>query len=221
MIKEFVLLTKSKKFGAYCIAGIDLLTNEWIRIVTPNGGAIEKKDTCYENGEEAQILDIIEVECSGRDRVPFQPENYVIKSKSKWVKKGKASVQLLRQKAGDDEENKDKVFYNTSHLISADSINKVEQSRLYSLMIIKIHNPYLILNKDNGGSIPKGKLSFYYKGERYNYFRITDTDYLESCPNQDYMGTMSGYYYVVVSLGEKFPHDNCHYKLVAKIFKCC
>ena len=34
MDKEIVLLTKSKKRGNYCIAGVDRKTGEWIRIIS-------------------------------------------------------------------------------------------------------------------------------------------------------------------------------------------
>ncbi|GAB1475496.1 hypothetical protein MASR2M70_03280 [Bacillota bacterium] len=218
MKKEIVLLTKSKKFGAYCIAGIDVLTNQWIRIVASGGGAIKKIDACYENGDEAEILDIIEVEITGEDNIAFQPENYIMKARSKWIKKGSASFDVIYQKAAKDANSNEKVFYDLAYQIPGDFLKCLNRSEVYSLMIIKIHNPYLILNKDNEGSIPKGKLSFYYKGEHYNYFRITDTDFLKSWQNQDHMCSLYGDYYIVISLGEESPHDGRHYKLIAKIF---
>lgn len=218
MKKEFVLLTKSKKHAAYCVAGVDLTTNAWIRIVTPHGGAIDKKDAFYDNGTEVEILDVIEVECIGADNIPFQPENYMIKPKAKWIRKGREDKELLHEKAANDARIREKVFYDTNHYIPCDSLHTLEYNELYSLMIIKIHNPYLILNRDNNDDIPTGKLTFHFKGERYNYFRITDTDFLRAWENQDHMGPMNGDYYIVISLGEEY--NGCHYKLIAKVFEC-
>lgn len=80
MSKEIVILAKSFKRGGYCIAGIDTTTGEWIRPISndiSNEGAVPVADIIYTDGNQVEILDIVEIEISSHKPTESQPENYI------------------------------------------------------------------------------------------------------------------------------------------------
>lgn len=89
MVKEIIILTKSRKYGGYCIAGIDRLSGEWIRMVA-NTDCIrdELRDNHirYEDGKFADIFDVVQVELLDHTPNYFQPENYLINASKRWKK---------------------------------------------------------------------------------------------------------------------------------------
>ena len=75
MIVRMVVLTKSSKFGEYCVAGINYDTGKWVRLVSTDEtthGAITLEDLHLKN--ELEKLD------------PLQPEqvimSFVLQSRS-------------------------------------------------------------------------------------------------------------------------------------------
>ena len=52
MIKQICILTKSYKHGGYCVAGIDVNNNEWIRLVNSDNPANDeiRKEQMFLNG---------------------------------------------------------------------------------------------------------------------------------------------------------------------------
>ena len=60
-----VILAASKKYSNYCIAGIDVDTGEWIRLISDEDSiehAVRKQDMKYADGSYASVLDTIKVE---------------------------------------------------------------------------------------------------------------------------------------------------------------
>ncbi|MBK5252850.1 MAG: hypothetical protein JJE03_00005 [Peptostreptococcaceae bacterium] len=60
MERTLIILTKSRKYYGYCIAGKDLETGEWIRIIDNDmdkHNSIQKKDCFYTNGGFIKLLD--------------------------------------------------------------------------------------------------------------------------------------------------------------------
>lgn len=52
MKREVAILTKSSKFGGFCVAGVDINTGEWVRFVSNDErthGALSVFDITYEN----------------------------------------------------------------------------------------------------------------------------------------------------------------------------
>ena len=73
MKKQICILTKSLKDCDYCVAGIDIITGKWIRLVTSkDGGAFPKEILDNKHYNE---LNVLEVEV--KDQVPYhvQTEN--------------------------------------------------------------------------------------------------------------------------------------------------
>lgn len=64
MKKNIIILTKSDKRAGYCVAGIDEMTGEWIRIVSSNEAtehAVPLEDMVCDNGELIDIYDVVEI----------------------------------------------------------------------------------------------------------------------------------------------------------------
>ena len=84
MEKNIVILSKSKKYKNYCVAGKDMKTREWIRLISENDGihnAIEPSDLIYNDNTEANLLDIVQVtlkDIEEKNKNIYQPENYIL-----------------------------------------------------------------------------------------------------------------------------------------------
>lgn len=217
MGKEIILLAESKKYNNLCIAGIDRSTGDWIRIVSHDSGvshAVKVEDAIYEDGSVPELLDIVEIECNGCQFNYYQLENYVYDPGYYWSKIGRATIKDVLKIH--PLEHKDFIFHNTDKRVHKDYLLELNDKEKYSLMLIrptriKVHVRQWPNRKDV-------TMSFDYRGNRYSYLSITDIDheqrYLAWEPN-DYSlrdGTL-----LVISLGECYKRDNCHYKLIATI----
>lgn len=86
MKKQICILTKSLKDHDYCVAGIDITSGKWIRLVTTkDGGAFPKEMLDDKHFEE---LNLLEVEV--KQNIPFhvQIENWLIDEKAEIKKIG-------------------------------------------------------------------------------------------------------------------------------------
>jgi len=217
MKKRIILLTKSRKKGGYCTAGIDIESGEWIRIVSDGQGCISDEmldeHLRYDNGGMAQILDIIEVECTGYNPNYYQPENYVFDSSTKMHKIGNTTIDKVLKIH--PFENRNTIFYDTSYSISGNFVKEIDSNDKYSLILIKVTNPQVDVKTWEEGN-KSVTLNFLYNLKFYKYFRITDG--FESIYKRklDNIYILPGDYALVISLGELW--DNKHYKLVSKIF---
>jgi len=217
--KEIILLAESKKYKNLCIAGVDTSTGEWVRIVSQDSSvshAVKIEDAIYEDGSVPKLLDIIEIECMGRKLNYYQVENYVYNPDYYWSKTGQATIKDVLKIH--PLENKDYIFYNTDKRVHKDYLLGLSDKVKYSLMLIaptniKVHVRQWANRKDV-------TMSFDYRGLRYNYLSITDIDYeqryLALEPN-DY--TLKNGTLLVLSLGDCYKKDNCHYKLVVTIIE--
>jgi len=80
----FVCLANSTKLGGRCVAGIKTDGTGWVRPVSegPTGTLLPSHYT-LDNGREADLLDVVEVEVTHHRPEPHQPENWVI-AKRQW-----------------------------------------------------------------------------------------------------------------------------------------
>lgn len=95
---ELAVLTKSSKFSGYCVAGIDYESGKWIRLVTEDSeshGAVGAEDLTYENGEECQILDVVNVPITGIGQDILQPENVLMDTSKHLRLSGKLRLKMF------------------------------------------------------------------------------------------------------------------------------
>ncbi len=216
MIREMVLLTKSKKMGNYCISGVDAKTGEWVRIVSEDDkiqNAISPDDIKYKDSSMPEIMDVVQIECKGANPTIHQPENYVMDNGYYWGKKGTVNMEELLKIH--PVEKKQFLFYDVDKSIDATLLNNINEEDRYSLTLICPEDVCVHVNQ-----WPEGKkvtMSFKYTNRQYRYIRITDTEF-----ETEYLEYPVGNYrlnekiYLVISLGDRHT-DGKHYKLIAKV----
>lgn len=224
MKKRMVILTKSDKHCAYCVAGRDIDTGEWLRLV--NGqGVITSKDLMTKENYECKELDIVEVECFDLEsEIEHQPENVLIHPESYIKKIGQMTWGEVISKWGLEKSNT--VLGIRQPEDGSPSIEISRRLEYYekhnikhkSLAMIKANNLNFKFNEYNGEPKRHSKVYFEYhnnSGETLCY-KLTATD--PNFPN-DYSidGLHLDNAYIIVSLGEIFKEDGRVYLLAAKI----
>ena len=222
MVKKIVLLTKSRKHGGYCTAGVDVETGEWVRIVSSGydktTDEIDEDELTYLDGTKAECLDVIQIECVGWRPNYYQPENYVMNRTKKWIKLGEATIDNVL--AIHPFEEKQYLFFNSSYRVEDEILQNIEDDLKSSLSMIKIDNPIIIVSTKPWAQDEKSvTVKFWYNGNLYSYIRTTDDEFFGEyydCEDGEYH--LSGSYIAIISLGELYERDNNHYKLIAKVF---
>ncbi len=91
MKKQIILLATSRKYGKYCVAGLDTGNGKLVRLITNDSGshyAIDQKQMTYMDGTVARKLDLTEIELSDRSVSYFQNEKFIILNGIPWLKLG-------------------------------------------------------------------------------------------------------------------------------------
>lgn len=220
MKKTIILLTKSKKFGGYCTSGIDTETGSWIRIVSDgvgcNGDEITDSQLICENGEKAEIFDILEVECNSYRPTYFQLENFEKNRNIALKKVGRSNLRHVL--ALHPYEKKDYIFFNDSYKVDDFYIKQLLCEPKYSLMLIKVTDLRVEVKTWEQGK--KGvTFSFSYNNVFYRYIRSTCGFEQQYFNYNDGIYNIPGIFTLVMSLGETFSIDSSHYKLIANVFQ--
>lgn len=142
MRKEIILLAASRKHKNLCIAGIDTITGEWIRIVSEDSTisyAVNIGDIIDKDGRVPGIFDIVSIECGERLQNYYQSENFIYKPGSSWKSVGRATLKDVMKIHSI--ENSPYLFYNTDNKVHRDDILALGNTE-HSLKLIK---PLLIL----------------------------------------------------------------------------
>ncbi len=171
MKKLIVILAKSAKYSDYCVAGIELATNKWIRPISRNEetqDAVPVAALTYADNTEAQILDIVQIDFEDtRVENEIQPENYFFAADT-WQKFGRWTLADFEKFCGFD--STDFIFYDTSRRIEPSNLNLVKRRK--SLMILPIENISVKTNLLDGQI--KFRADFNYNGVRYENFSVGD-----------------------------------------------
>lgn len=202
-----VVLTKSSKFGKYCVAGIDLKNRNWIRLVTNDEascGAVAKENLVCIDGSIVQVLDVIDVPVLGPCHNAIQPENVLIDLNTNIEKVQKMSIEdVIRIHPL---ENRIYILENAHYYVEDVQIGSVG----YSLTIVEVSNLEIIQEETPSGN-PKTKVNFDYNGYKYEHMSVTDEQFY-SVNN----GTKFDKAILVVSIGT--PYKNRYYKFVSAIY---
>lgn len=218
MYKNIVILAKSKKYNNYCIAGMDMKTKKWIRVISEDDSisfAVPKYDVTYPNGTDVDILDIVRIDFKCEMPFPYQPENWVYNPKEKWYKIGKIAISEVYKMIKQD--NDEYIFYNSKNKIDSNLLNYYLEkypNNIYSLKLIFVETLKIIYNNYKGKDKYYG--SFCYNDLYYDKIAITDSNYLRELASNN-KELIKKNVYLVLSLGERFEKDNSHYKLIASI----
>lgn len=203
MRKIIFIMAKSAKEHNYCIAGKDLMTNRWIRLVSDEeGGAIsDSQSKVTFSGAQCghpwpvKVFSVVEVELTASAPLIGQPENWII---------GGGVWQLRNYKKKDI--SLEALIDNPKDLWGVGY--KIPESEAYnvdaSLYFVRVDELRVYKNESR-----KQKAEFVYNGIMYRNFAVTDKEYF-GVENQ-YIGEA----YLVVSLGQSY--NNSRYKIVGKI----
>jgi len=208
--KNILILTKSYKNGGYCVAGIDLHTYEWIRLVSNNTvthGAISQTQMICANNHVSIPLDVVSVDILRATPISCQTENHLINPNAEWI--FRKSIRFEDALDCVPISNYAFLYLDNSPYLLPNSIHELD----HSLILAKVRNLHISLNEYG-----KSKASFLYNGYMYSNISITDPDYYNitnSITIQDA--------YIVISLPDEghtseFYEGNRYYKFIAKIF---
>ena len=211
MKKRVCILTKSYKHGGYCVAGIDIDSKRYVRLVNSEDPSNDEigKGQMYISGKPIECLDIIE--CEFIKSVPLfcQTENCLL---DRSVKLKYVSSYSERELAALISVESDDLFlYSLSNSLSADEIAMVDRS----LFVYLVNNITIeSTTYESYGEVKhRNKCSFYYNGIKYNNISLTDPNFRDSTQN----GLQLSDALIVASLPSSPYNDGLFYKFVAKI----
>lgn len=215
MKKLMVILAKSAKYGNYCVAGIELSTNKWIRPISHDektADAVTAADLTYADNTEAQVLDVVEIDFEDTPaQNEIQPENFYFKNNT-WKKLGRWNLSDVENFCGFD--STDLIFYDKSRRLELSTLDNFNKKK--SLLLLPIEN--LSLSTEFRNYELKYHADFNYGGTRYENFGVGDISLREKFSE-------CGNFFVAEKAAATFsltnPYkDNRCYKMLANLFLC-
>ncbi len=212
MEKEILILTLSDKYKGSCVAGIDLETCDFIRLIDnsqPGHNSIPWDKLYCEAGAKIKLLDIVQVNRLKKVPTAVHPENYSITKESTFKIKKSHNFNCINNIFKDCPKfNKNEILGNRSHVIyNVDSVT-------HSLEIVPFEEGELYAVKNSYGVV-KTKFDFTYDNVRYNKFSVTDPE--EYLNEREVVIYESGY--AVISIpDDEWSRERGFYKFVATIF---
>jgi len=207
--KKMIVMTESSKFKNNCVAGIDVNTGDWVRIVSDDEnihGALTNEDITYEDGTMCQVMDVVSVPYISNVPTASQPENILIDRKYYIEKQGKATLGDVLAIHPDEMHNY--LFGTRYSSVKEEYLEELGVN--YSLTLIKGSNLTFRWKPNNHGLL-KLKLTFSHNGIEYTDMSVTDPEFYGI---EDGISLSDAY--IVVSIGT--PYNGACYKFVAKIF---
>jgi len=217
--KTILCLANSRKISGRCIAGKEIKGKsfgDWIRPVSAREkGEISEDERRYQNGQTAQLLDIVSIPCVSAQPHSCQSENYLIDEHQYWEKVGQARWSDLG-KALDKVPGILWINYSSSHNGVNDEI-PLEQANGLKNSLLFVKPDHLVLSVASEGFQTvklKVRAQFQFNGVQYKLV-VTDP-----VIEQAYIARKAGTYpvdeaYICVSISEPIG-GNC-YKLVASV----
>ena len=174
MYKSFdmIVLTRSSKYGDYCVAGIDMSSGRFIRLVSDNGkthGALSYRDLIMDNGCNANPLDVVHITNAQYCPGGTQKENYRIDRNEQLQYIHTITTKELSH------------FYRTtsqSGIFNAfEPIIQPAQARKldHSLELVCVNNLRVYTELRNGKN--RTKADFVKDGRKLSRFSVTDPNY--------------------------------------------
>ncbi|PHV69201.1 hypothetical protein CS063_17145 [Sporanaerobium hydrogeniformans] len=206
---RLIIMTKSSKFGGYCVAGINTETGEWVRLVSDDENAVGRsltlQDMEYKEGKYCNILDEVEVITKGNESCNLQPENIIIDTSKYWKKIQSLTINDVLEEYDTDQVQY--IFGNRYAYVSEEVIDEVG----YSLVWIAVENLEIHTEVNDSGK-HKAKASFTYNGIDYEHISVTDPQIYGNEEIQNYEEAI-----LILSLPAG-PYNGKYYKFIAKVF---
>ena len=106
-VKRIVCFANSRKMAGRCVAGKEISEDShpgsWIRPVSSRENeSISERERCYADGNDPELLDIIEVPLLSPKPKGYQRENWFLNPSRQWRKVGRLAWDDLPQLADPD-----------------------------------------------------------------------------------------------------------------------
>ena len=212
MVKKILIFTKSYKNNGCCVAGMELYTGKWIRLVSsPSGDAIHWSNM-YLNGVVIKEFDAVEVVV---EPVPlkYQPENFLLKSFVKIIPKSDIE-DFVKDIPIESPIN---IFGNKLPYVTEEVLMNPSKEIKTSLVLVEIQG-LKVYEKVNKEGKKKKKASFYYNNIEHIDFSITDPFICKLFDEKKDKELFIGDAYIVVSLpNAPYETSDKYYKFIAKV----
>lgn len=227
--KKIVILANSRKLSGRCIAGVEVEEvskglwvptpgKEWVRPVNAETetGEVNRRDRCYEDRKEPELLDVVEVCLLDHAPKDHQKENWHIDREYYWAKIGDFAKDNLRGLTEVSHlwfTRTPSSYHGENDRIALDDIPSVRDSlRLIYVRDLRylVHTPGEYFGSDKR----KVRAIFTYRRKRYN-LNVTDPLVEQEYLVQDDATYRVGSAYITVSLSE--PYNGHVYKLAAAV----
>ncbi len=186
------------------MAGIDITTGKWIRLVTSKDGGVFPKEMIDEN--HFKELNVLDVEVKAHVPCNVQSENWLFDENTKIKKIGNLSPQQVFSLH--TVEKPKTIFGTTGNELQKDEIKKLN----HSLEIIKA-NELQFDTSMKGDGRHHYKLRFKYNGHEYN-LALTDPKFR----NEDFDQIRIPCATIIISIpAMPYEENGLYYKFVAKI----
>jgi hypothetical protein len=222
-LKRIICLANSRKPGGRCVAGIELVDDVpagWIRPVSAHEHeAVPVDEREYENGDDPEILDVIDVPVLKPVPSGFQTENWRLDPKFYWSKVGQVAPADLAEVVDND----GPLWLNTSSTYAGlnDRVPAAAASELTTSLRL-VHVPSLRLAVFRPGASfgnPKRRVQARFRvGDDDYWLWITDSVYEPRFKAEGDGDYDLGPSYLTVSLA-KPDGDGYAYKLVAAVIE--
>lgn len=219
MEREIVILAASEKNGDYCVAGIDVRSNEWLRPYSRNRekkGAVPLEHITYADGSHVKLFDVVRIDFQDNCLNPMQPENFYYDESVRWLKTDKLSLDEVISLHGPDD--RVKIFFNGERSVLEHNLDPIKKRE--SLLLIQARELSIVVEHPSEHSSDPSKkirLNFTYNGTNYQRFAIGDTR-IRRCFGEKDFGTypFADRNFVVFSLTDKFEVNGKNYKVAAQ-----
>lgn len=207
MEHKIVILTKSAMHKGFCVAGIDIDSGTWVRLVSDkNGSPLNAYYTAYCNTNgECRPLNVVSVNIIANVPIHNQRENCQISAESMYKLGTCENIHQVLQ--FHQAENHQYIFGNALKRLTENNMQGFNFN--HSLILVYVHD--LIFTTSDYG---KNKANFIYNGIQYKYMSVTDPEYFAEKIAD---GTKFRNAYLVVSM-PKDSFQGYYYKFIAKIF---
>ncbi|WP_303930394.1 dual OB domain-containing protein [Ruminococcus sp.] len=209
MRKEILIMTKSAKINGFCVAGIDISNGRWIRLVSDdeNGeGAVSREDLTFQNGMQAEIFDLVAVECKYFP-TEAQSENYLYDNQFYWEK-----IRAMNR-----EEAFSECPLNNSQYIFENSEKSIDENEITGESLVLVEIEHIVISVVNEYEKKKWKVDFEYNGVHYSNISIGDISI-----RNEYNGygiyQIQGRHKAVFSLTGRYERTGKYYKMLAQLF---
>ncbi|MGX8705753.1 MAG: dual OB domain-containing protein [bacterium] len=207
---ELVILTRSSKFGGYCVVGMAQDTGALVRLVTDDAdtrGALCREDLAMDNGREAEPLDVVRVAVGAACPGNIQRENVRLERGQPMQYLGTTTLDELLTRHPQPVRNS--VFRGSGLSMRPADARTLD----HSIEVLSVRDLVLTSVRVDGRN--KTRASFDLNGQRQEGFAVTDPKYYLADGQRRTIGDA----HIVCSIAEDGAARSIgYYKFVAGIF---